>query len=451
MQQIEIELAAGKDGMPGPLGGLDRRSLLALGGGAALSTLLGGQAGAAPASDRFVWKLSAPQAGGFSPAGIEGMRAAIQGQIDAGVINGAVSAVARRNKLVWYEAQGFADPVAKTPMRTDGIFRMMSSTKHVTAVAVLMMVDAGKIALDDPISRFMPEFKNMKVAVGPANATDASQITLVPAEREITVKDLLTHTSGLPAVGGFGKGSPTQLVNKLDHAPSDTLATWTPKLATQALEFQPGSKFSYSPLEAHGTALRIVEIVSGQPADVFMRERIFEPLGMYDTYFNVPRSKAHRIVPIVEKVDGQWRIAEHVLGAGPYTYIAGGGGLWSTVRDFILFELMLLNRGSLNGRRILRPETVDLMSHDQVGKLFKQWIPSLTAWSGFGLSVRIVEDAAKSNGRSVGAYGWGGAYGTETWVEPERDLVAAFFIQLRQPPMSTQLPFEKAMQKAIVA
>ncbi|GGL35091.1 serine hydrolase [Caulobacter rhizosphaerae] len=429
--------------------GIDRRGLLALGGGAALGALFGTPATAA-GNDHFVWKPSAPQAGGFSASGLEGVRAAIQGQIDAGIISGAVSAVARHNKLVWCEAQGLADPIAKIPMRKDAIFRMMSSTKHVTAVAVLMMVDEGKIALDDPISRFIPEFKSMKVAVPVPGTKDPSQVTLVPAEREITVENLLTHTSGLPAVGGFGKDDVAS-PGRPQHALTDTLATWTPKLATLPLEFQPGSKFNYSPLEAHGTALRLVEIVSGQPAEVFMQERIFQPLGMHDTYFNVPARKQNRIVPLVDRVDGQWAYADALLGRTHMSYIAGGGGLLSTVRDFMLFDLMLLNRGSLNGQRILKPQTVDLMSRDHVGALFKQWIPPITGHSGFGLSVRIVEDPSKSNGRSKGAYGWGGAYGTETWVEPERDLVAAFFIQLAKPPFASQIPFETAMQKALVA
>jgi CubicO group peptidase (beta-lactamase class C family) len=430
-------------------GQIDRRRLLALGGGAALSTLLPDHARAAGA-DHFVWKLRSPETAGFSARGLDGVRAAIQGQIDAGVINGAVSAIARRNQLVWCEALGLADPIANIPMRQDAIFRMMSSTKHVTAVAVLMMVDAGKIALDDPVSRFIPEFKSMKVAVRAPGATDPSQVTLVPAEREITVENLLTHTSGLPTVGGFDKNEPPAN-GQLRHALDDTLASWTPKLATLPLEFQPGSKFNYSPLEAHGTALRLVEIVSGQPADVFMREHIFEPLGMRDTYFNVPKNKQARIVPLVDRVDGRWTYADALLGRTRMSYIAGGGGLMSTVRDFMLFDLMLLNRGSLNGRRILKPQTVDLMSRDHVGALFKQWFPPLTGHSGFGLSVRIVEEPAKSNGRSKGAYGWGGAYGTETWVEPERDLVAAFFIQLAKPPFATQVPFETAMQKALIA
>lgn len=445
MSKLEIETP----GVSGQ-GGMDRRSLLALGGASALGVLAAQPGQAAEAPDRFVWKLRDPKSAGMSAAGLAGIRTAIQKQIDAGVINGAVSAVARHNKLVWHEAQGLADPLANIPMRKDSIFRMMSSTKHVTAVAVLMMVDAGKIALEDPISRFLPQFKDMKVAVGPLDAKNASQITLVPADRQITVQDLLTHTSGLPAVGRFASG-PTKLVNHLDHAPDDTLATWTPKLATQALEFQPESRFLYSPLEAHGTALRIVEIVSGQPADVFMRERIFEPLGMGDTYFNVPKSKSGRIIPLFDRVDGAWKPAQHILGPGPYTYIAGGGGLWSTARDFMIFDLMLLNGGSLNGHRLLKPQTVELMRKDHVGKLFKQWFPPLTGHSGFGLSVRIVEDPAKSNGRSMGAYGWGGAYGTESWVEPERDLVAVFLIQMANPPFGAYQPFEKAMQQAIIA
>lgn len=431
---------------------LSRRDFFAASGLVALGACAPrtmGLTGVSPGA--FEWTLRPPAAGGMSQAGIEGIRAAIQGQIDAGTINGAVSAVVRHNQLVWYEAQGLRDPNAAAPMRRDDIFRMMSSTKPVTAVAVLLMVQEGRLSLDDRVSRFIPTFANPRVVVAPPGATDASQVRIVPADREIVVRDLLTHTSGITSVGDRLSPSPAALVNHIQRLPDDTLATWAPKLGGAVLDFNPGTKFAYSPTDALDVALRIVEIVSGQPADRFLEERLFEPCDMRDTGFNVPPEKQSRIVDIHAREAGSWVVRDHLLGPGPYRYFSGGGGLFSTVHDFINFELMLLNRGNFNGRRILRPEMVDLMSRNQVGRLFAQWIPPLSEGHGFGLAVRVVEDPAHANGRSVGAFGWGGAYGTESWAEPGRDMVAAFFLQMQSPAFTPSQEFERAVQRAIAS
>jgi CubicO group peptidase (beta-lactamase class C family) len=193
--------------------------------------------------------------------------------------------------------------------------------------------------------------------------------------------------------------------------------------------------------------LRIVEITSGQPGDVFLRERLFEPLDMRDTYFNVPPEKQGRVVPLYERKDGKWQPKAHILDDGSHKYLYGAGGLYSTAHDFMQWELMLLNAGALNGKRVLKPETVALMTRNHVGTMFAEWIPFVTAGNGFGLGVRVVEDASKGKGRSVGAFGWGGAYGTETWADPQLDLAAALFIQ---QPVPTVLPdFQQAVRAAI--
>ncbi|MFC4312050.1 serine hydrolase domain-containing protein [Steroidobacter flavus] len=389
----------------------------------------------------FDWKLHAPEEVGMSRAGLENVRAAIRKYVDKNEITGAVAAIARHNKLVWYEAQGVRDVTTGEPMRKDDLFRMMSSTKVVTAVAVLQMMDEGKLALDDKVNRFIPTFKDTKVAVTPPNAKEASQVQLVPANRDITIKDLLTHTSGLSSSGE------ASLVNKIERRPDDTLADYIPRLGSAALDFQPGSKFRYSPLDGFDVLLRIVEIASGMPADAFLRERLFEPLEMRDTYFHVPPEKQERILTLYARKEGAWSAQPSLLGLGP-KYICGAGGLFSTVRDFMQFEAMLLNRGSLNGHRILKDQTVALMSSNQVGSMFAEWFPAMTAGHGFGLSVRIVEDSAKGSGRSVGAFGWGGAYGTESWADPELDVAAALFIQ--QPVTAVQHDFQRALRDAIV-
>jgi CubicO group peptidase (beta-lactamase class C family) len=427
-----------------------RRGLLALGGAATLSAACPGLAGAGEAA-RLDWSLRAPEAGGFTAAGVQAIRASVQGHIDAGDTSGAVSAIVRRGKLVWYEAQGFRDPVAGTPMRKDDIFRMMSSTKHVTAIAVLLMMEAGKLSLDDKVSRFVPSFKDMKVAAAPPGVTDPSQITLVPAEREITIEHLLTHTSGITSVGDKLSPSPAAAVNRIQRDPGETLATWADKLGSAVLDFQPGTKFSYSPTDALDLALRIVEITSGQPADVFLRERLFQPLEMVDTGFNLSVEQTARLVGLYGRVDGRWTPQEHVFGPPPYRFFSGGGGLFGTVHDFINLEFMLLNRGVFNGRRVLQGSSVDLMVRDHAGALFRQWIPTLTAGHGFGLTVRIVEDPAKANGRGIGAFGWGGAYGTDSWADPRNDLVAAFFQQVKPLSFKVETDFERAIYGTIAA
>lgn len=431
---------------------LGRRSLMGLGGALAVGAWAP-SARALSSAPRFDRTLRPPEEAGMSRVGIQGIRAALQKLVDDGTINGVVSAVARRNKLVWYEAQGYRDPNARVPMPRDGIFRMMSSTKPVTAVAVLMMMEEGKLSLDDKVSRFIPSWKNQTVAVAEPGAKDASQVKLVPLEREITIRHLLTHTSGITNVGVALPGAPTpaSLVNKIRLAPNDTLATYIPRLGSAALDFQPGTKFAYSPTEAPDAALRIVEIVSGQPADVFLRERLFQPVEMHDTYFNVPKEKWGRVVDIYGKSGNAWQVKEHLFGPPPYKYLSGGGGLFGTVHDFLNFELMLLNKGSFNGRRVLRPETVALMTSDQAGAHFRAWVPFLTKGYDFGLMVRVARDADNAKGESAGSFGWGGAYGTESWAEPALDLAAAFFVQMNPPSMDAPRVFEKAMRAAIVA
>jgi CubicO group peptidase (beta-lactamase class C family) len=428
---------------------VSRRDVLSLGLALGLSGCAPFGRQATQRTDSFNWTPVPPEDVGMTSAGLGAVRAAIQKYIDANQITGAVTAVARHNKLVLFEALGVRDTHTSAPLRKDDLFRMMSSTKQVTAVAVLMMLDEGKLSLDDKVSRFIPEFTNTKVAVAPKDATQASQVELVPADREITIRDLLTHTSGLSSTpGGLGPG-PASLINKIERKPDDTLADYIPRLGAAALDFQPGTKWGYSPLDGFDTLLRIVEITSGQPAQSFLRERLFEPLDMRDTYFNVPADKQARVVTLYERKDGEWRQRAHLLGDGPYRYICGAGGLYSTVHDFLQFELMLLNKGTLNGKRLLKAETVALMSRNQVGSLFSEWIPAMTAGAGFGLGVSVVMDPERSRGRGVGAFGWGGAYGTESWADPELDVAAAVFVQ--QPVITLAPDYQRALREAIVS
>lgn len=439
-----------------------RREFLRLGAIAAIASAAPSIVAQPRSRAHFDWKLRRPEEVGLSAAGLEVIRAAVQKNIDNNKLLGAVTVVARRNKLVWYEAQGVSDVQTKAPMRKDDIFRMMSGTKPVTAVAVLMMMEAGKLSIDDKVSRYISSFKDPKVAVAPEGwqraamdpskrAEITSQIKLVPADREITIKDLLTHTAGFSTMG------PSLLVSQIQHLPDETVAPFAERAGAMPLDFQPGSRFSYSPGDAFDVLLHIVEITSGQSADEFVRQRIFEPLDMHDTYFNVPPEKASRIVKLYERKNDAWVPATSIFGNGPIKYFSGAGGLLSTAHDFIQFQEMRLNQGELNGKRLLKPETVKLMSTNHVGELYANAIPgmaALTAGQGFGLGVAVTLDPkAAKTGRGQGASGWPGAYGVDSWADPELDLTAAFFVQNPSIPAThvADGDFQQAIRAAIVA
>lgn len=445
-------------------GSVDRRDFMRLGAGAGAAIAAGGATSGLALtrpSARFDWTLHRPEEVGMSQAGLQGIRAAVQKHIDNHNLAGAVTVVARHNKLVWYEAQGLRDPQTMEPLRKDDLFRMMSSTKPVTAVAVMMMLEAGKLSLNDNVSRFVPTFAKPRIAVAPegwekaqadpsAHAQMLAKVQLAPALRELTVKDLLTHTNGL------GTGGPGTMLANIQWRLDGTLADYVTRVGSAPLDFQPGSRFSYSPLDAFDVLLRLVEITSGVPADVFVRERILQPLDMRDTHFSVPAAKMPRLVTLNEWKNDKWVPAPALFGNGPTRYFSGAGGLISTAYDYMQFEEMLLNRGELNGRRLLRPETVALMASNHVGDLYKNAIPgfpALTAGRGFGLGVAVtLEPEVAKTGRDRGAFGWNGAYGTDSWADPELGIAAAFFVQQPSLPatMMAGADFQQAIRAAIV-
>ncbi|MFT3727934.1 MAG: serine hydrolase domain-containing protein [Terricaulis sp.] len=438
---------------------LERREFL--GAGVAALALTAAGCATDGVSDAFTWDLrTRAAAAGMKPDFNLDLRQAVQRHVDNHDHTGVVSAVARNNKLVWYEAQGVRDVETNAPMRRDDIFRMMSSTKNITSTAVLLMMEAGKLSIDDPVSRYIPSFARQRVAIGPQGwqqaITDpgkraelAAQVRFEPAVRDITIKDLLTHTSGLSSTFGLGAG-PASLVNPDLHTnfATDTLANRIPQLGAFALDFQPGSRWGYSPLDGMDTLLHIVELTSDQDAESFLQKRIFDPLGMIDTHFNLPAAKQARLLKLYERKDDAWREAPAMFGNAPVKYICGAGGLMSTVHDYLQFELMRLNGGVFNGARILREDTVTLMSTNHVGALFAQWAPPLTDGMGFGLGVRVVVDPTRAHdSRGRGAFGWGGAYGTESWTDPALGIAACYFVQ--QPGNLAVRDFEHEIAASI--
>jgi CubicO group peptidase (beta-lactamase class C family) len=306
-----------------------------------------------------------------------------------------------------------------------------------------MLMDAGKLSIHDKVSRFITTFKNPRVAQLPAdmeqqrftldpNKRDElkSKVSLVPADRELTLKDLLTHTAGLNSVFGMGSGSPQVEKNK-------TLAERIPLVGAVTLDFQPGTQWAYSPLDGFDVLAHIVEIVSGMPLDEFMRARVFTPLDMADMTFHLSAEQQQRLVPLYRREGAAWKPGIDLLGAGDpeVKYLCGAGGLVGTARDYMQFQAMLLNRGELNGRRLLSREAVALMSTNHVGKLFEQFpVVGRKGW-GFGLGVGVVVDpVAADSARGRGSFGWDGAYGTDGWVDRERDLAAVYFVQQSDKP-----------------
>jgi CubicO group peptidase (beta-lactamase class C family) len=381
-----------------------------------------------------------PEDVGMSSERLARIHQAIQRHIDAGEISGAVTLVARRGRVVHFEAHGLMDLESKRPMEKDAIFRIASMSKPVTGVAVMMMLEEGKLRLSDPVSKFLPEFKDAKVAVPRANSTG---FYVVPADRDLTIRDLLTHTNGLMTGGIGSKAGPPRPAN------GDTLATYVPRLAAAPLDFQPGTQWAYSGLAGPDILSRIVEIVSGQPYDQFLRARVFEPLGMKDTFFYPPDDRRPRMTTLYRKSPGGLEKAENQDGFSLKTYFSGAGGLMSTAEDYLQFAQMLLNGGVLNGKRLLSPRTVELMASNHVGDMFNGKLGRPAHGMGYGLLVGIVEDAVAAGLRvSNGSFGWDGAYGTQTWIDPKENMVTIVMIQTQVTPV--QRDFENAVMQAIV-
>jgi CubicO group peptidase (beta-lactamase class C family) len=327
---------------------------------------------------------------------------------------------------------------------------MMSSTKPVTGVALLQQIEAGRISLDDKVSKFIPELKEMRVRVsGDAGTPPAT----IPANRELTIKDLATHTSGL---NGF--------LTDIPQGTANTLAARIPYAKDIPLEFQPGAKWVYSAVTGPDVLARVIEITSGQTYDRYLKERIFEPVGMRDTAFNLTDEQRARLVPRYTRQEDEWRreagdilLAEKLLartaGRNPQsTYFPGSFGLHSTARDYLLFETMLLNKGTIHGKRVLHPESVALMSSNLVGDLYTGHgaYPNPVEGTGFGVLVRTVLDPATCGcGRKTGAFGWAGAYGTVSWTDPANQLVAVFMVQQRVD--AVEVEFERIIASAVTA
>jgi CubicO group peptidase (beta-lactamase class C family) len=380
--------------------------------------------------------VASPESAGFSSERLKRIDNAMGEWVTKGWVHGCEALIIRNGKIVYYKAAGYNDLDTKTPFPKDGIFRIASQTKAIVSVAVMMLFDDGKIALNDPVSKYIPTFKSPQV-LDKFNAADTTYTT-VPATREVTIRDLLTHTSGL-GYAQIGSREASAIYEKAKltagiGVTNESLLTAMTRLGTLPLMHQPGAKWTYG---LNNDVLGcIVEIVSGIPLDEFFRRRIFEPLGMKDTYFVVPAEKASRLVNLyTEDSTGKLVKAASRMLNGPvgpdyplkkHTYFSGGAGLSSTIYDYGIFLQMLLNGGEYNGKRILGSNTVRLMTMNQVGDLFTR------PGDGFGLGFQVVGEKNGLVPAQPGTFSWGGAFQTSYWVDPKENMVMLFYRQLQR-------------------
>jgi len=374
-----------------------------------------------------------PESVGLSSERLERIGAAVQRSIDDKRIAGAVTLVARRGHVAWLKAQGMMDREAHKQMQTDSIFRICSMTKAITTLAAMMLYEDGRFLLDDPVSNYIPEFKNPKVLVKRASGTPYT----IPATKQITIRNLMTHTSGLtynwnPDLGQMYKDA------NVAHGllPYDgTIGDSVKRLAGLPLLFNPGERWEYSlGVDVLGY---LIEVVSGKPLDEFLRSRIFEPLGMTDTYFYPPENKLNRLAtaytwypdkgltrfPDAPITEGTFSYSADYPSRGPKKLFSGGGGLCSTAVDYGRFCQMMLDGGKAGNTRLVSRKTVELMSHDQIGKIGPE--------QGFGLGFGI--DGVKAplgELGSPGEYNWGGFFYTAFVIDPKEQMITVFMAQL---------------------
>jgi CubicO group peptidase (beta-lactamase class C family) len=377
--------------------------------------------------------VAKPESVGLSSDRLQRIAAAVQGDVDAKKVAGVVTLVVRHGKVAWFDARGMADREAGKPMDKDAIFRICSMSKPITSTAVMMLYEEGRFLLEDPISKYLPEFKDPRVLVKPAGGKPYT----IPATREITIRDLLRHTSGLTYGWNADLGKAYQDANVASGLLQydGTIGDCVKRLAPLPLLFNPGDRWEYSlSVDVLG---RLVEVVSGVPLDQFLKTRILDPLGMRDTCFFLPDDKAPRLATAYTFYDGvglarfpDKPIVEDTFAysadypvRGPKKLFSGGAGLVSTAMDYARFCQMMLNGGRLGDARILSRKSVELMSHDQLGRIDPD--------RGFGLGFGV--DGVKApltEVGSAGAFNWGGFFFTSFVIDPKEDMIVISMAQL---------------------
>jgi len=368
--------------------------------------------------------MTTPESVGMSSERLARVSAAMKEHVDRNEIAGAITLIARKGKIAHFEAHGWRDKEANAPMQRDTIFTLMSMTKPIVSTALMMLLEEGKVTLEDPISRWLPQYADKMVMLENGG--------LVKADRPITVRHILTHTSGLslnpPAPAG--QAAPTQPRGK-------TLADDIDRAAPYPLLFQPGDRWQYGSSTDYVGIL--VEKISGQTLDEFLRTRIFEPLGMRDTFYNLPADKVRRLAAAYDfGPDGKMTLLRKPELPAPTRYFPGVAGLLGTAGDYFRFAQMLLNGGTYDGHRLLSPMTVKMMFTNQIGNMpasikTMQWGREQTVWGGgygFGLGGAVLTDPARAHDwLSKGTFTWSGAWGTIFWIDPSEELIPILLVQ----------------------
>ena len=362
--------------------------------------------------------IAKPEQVGLSSERLARITELIRTDVENGRLPGAVAVVARKGRIAYFEAVGFRDRAAGTPLRKDDIFRIYSMTKPFTSVAIMMLRDEGKLDLADPVSKFLPQLTKLQVAVEKDGA-----VTLEPSKRDMTIQDLLRHTSGL-TYGVFGTGAVKKMytekgVDALDH----TNAGLIDKLTKVPLMYQPGSTWEYG--RSTDVLGRVVEVISGKTLSQFLDERLFKPLKMVDTAFSVPNGKQARIAQALATDPDTKQPVTLFDVTTPPRFEGGGQAAVSTATDYTRFSQMLANRGRIDGVRLLSRKTVELMTADHLGK-----IDTPMPGYGFGLGFAVRRDTGVANTPgTIGDYNWGGLAGTYFWIDPKEELVAVWMMQ----------------------
>lgn len=378
-------------------------------------------------------ELASPEALGFSSARLARISDLMRRHVDRGELAGAITLVARRGKVVHWDCLGWMDAESARPMQADAILRVYSMTKPVTAVAILMLYEEGRLLLDDPVSCYIPSFKNPQVL-----RESASGPTLEPLQRSVTIHDLLTHTAGLSY--GFTDARVDGLYRQANLWRRDQpLEAFIDKIARLPLAQQPGVGWRYS--VAYDVLGYLVQVISGRPFPEFLQERLFEPLGMADTGFYVPPDKLDRLAALyARETGGSLRLAE-APAQSRYRIkperCGGGGGLVSTARDYLRFATMLLRGGEMDGVRVLGRKTVALLSANHLPSTMLPYAsgPRVYTGYGFGLGVSVLLDPAQAHVLgSAGSYGWSGMAGTWFRIDPQEEMVLLFMPQLINAP-----------------
>jgi CubicO group peptidase (beta-lactamase class C family) len=398
-----------------------------------------------------VLTVGTPESGGFSSSRLARLDSNMNDWVKNKWVNGSVALIARKGQIVFHKAYGYNDLDARTPLDKDGIFRIASQTKAITTTAVMMLWEEGKFGLDDPVSRYIPSFANQRV-LEKFNAKDTTYTT-VPAKRASTIRDLLTHTSGLgyPWIGTpeanaiYAKSKLSGGLGEREQKLSDAMT----RIGTLPLMYQPGEKWMYG---ANTDVLGyLVEIWSGMTLEDFFTQRIFQPLGMNNTYFNVPPEKASMLVNFFQEDSTGIKRQDKAFGAldmnypvQEHSYFSGGGGLSSTITDYAIFLQMLLNKGQYHGVRLLARNTVRLMTTNQIGELN-------VGENKFGFGFSIISEASSNRGPSQdGTYAWGGAFSTSYFVDPKEEMIVLLYRQMWGPNIAkTDRAFRPLVYQAI--